>query len=448
MANRFPDLRLFLRLHWILIAAAAAGAGVLFLALRWIEPPPPASLVLAAGEAGGGYEYFARRYAEELAKSGVEVRILETRGSLENMRLLQKEGGGVDAAFAQGGTGWMAGVYAYSPDEARIRSLAQIYEEPLWIFTRKKEPFAGLRDLKGKRLAVGLAGSGAHALSVDLLKWSGVNAGNATFLELPEEDAARALRDRRADAAFFVGGPGSTFLKRCAADPGLLLHSFGDAAAFVRRFGYLDAATLPAGVLDLAGPVPEAETVLLSPDAALLARDGLHPALVYLLLEAAKKIHGGHGLLSNAGDFPSARRLEFPLHPEAARYFESGPPFLHKYLPYHVAVFMDRTKILLLPLLTLLIPLFKIAYPTYQWSIRRNIWKWYKQVGAIEADHHAGRSGNRALLERLRALERQAAGVRVPSAYSAELYTLRHHLLMVRDMLERSEAQDRPAPPN
>jgi TRAP transporter TAXI family solute receptor len=437
--KRLKTAWLYLRLNWIFITAALGIVLAFVVAFQFVEPAPPKVLTLAAGQAGGGYDYFAQQYAQELKKNGIEVRILETRGSLENMRLLQDGARSVDAVFAQGGTGWMAGVYSYSPEESRLRSVAEIYEEPLWIFTRKGGGFEGLRDLKGRRLAVGLEGSGACALTVDLLKWNGIHAGNTVFSETSEPEAADALKSGKVDAAFFVGGPRSPFLQKCAADSALELHSFADSAAYARRFGYLDAVTLPAGVLDLGARVPRKDTVLLSPDATLLVREDLHPALVYLLLAAAEKLHGGHGLLSNAGDFPSKDNLEFPLHAEAERYFQSGPPFLQKYLPYHLAAFIDRTKILFLPLLTLLLPLFKIVYPTYQWSVRRSIWKWYKQVVAIEAEYYQGKAANTELLERLRALEMRVAEVHVPFAYASELYTLRHHLVMVRKMIERDE---------
>jgi TRAP transporter TAXI family solute receptor len=439
MMPRLKSWLFFVRVQWPLILAVLLVLMAFYLTLQFVEPPPPKHLTLAAGPKGGGYDYYARQYAEALAKQGVTLQVLETKGSLDNMHLLQKADSGIDVVFAQAGVGWMAGVYEYDADESSIRSLAEIYDEPLWIFTRIQEPFALLRDLKSRRLAVGQPGSGVHALATDLLKWSGVTPQNAVFLELPQEEAVQALKDGKADAAFFVGGTGSPFLRRCTADPALRLHSFGDAAAYARRFNYLGAVTLPKGVLDLGLGVPPVDTVLVAPAATLLAREDLHPALVHLLLATAKKLHGGHSILSDVGQFPSAKNLEFPLHKDAARFFQSGPPWLQRYLPYHLAAFIDRTKILLLPLLTLLLPLIKIAYPTYRWSIRRNIWKWYRAISVIESDYYQGKGERNELLQRVRSLEARVARMQIPFSYASELYTLRQHIAMVRDMIERGE---------
>lgn len=439
MKSRLARFLFFIRIQWPLLLAGFLVLLAFYITFQFVEEAPPKEITLASGPKGGGYDYFAAQYAEAMAKEGVRVKILETKGSLENLQLLQDPESGVDVAFTQGGVGWMSGAYTYSPEESSIRSIAKIYEEPLWIFTLNKAGFAALRDLKGKRIAVGPKGSGANALGVDLLKWSGVTAENALFIELSQDDALKALIDGKADVAFFVGGTGSPFLRRCASNPALQLHSFDDADAYLRRFPYLSAVRLPRSVLDLGLNIPPSDVILLAPAATLATRKNLHDALAYLFLDTAKKLHGGHSILSNAGAFPSAGNLEFPLHHEAARYFKSGPPLLQRFLPYHIAAFIDRTKILILPLLTLLLPLIKIAYPTYRWSIRRKIWKWYKSVGAIESQYHGGQSKREDLMRRIQDLEKSVSEVQVPFAYASELYTLRHHIVMVRKMVVAEE---------
>jgi hypothetical protein len=49
---------------------------------------------------------------------------------------------------------------------------------------------------------------------------------------------------------------------------------------------------------------------------------------------------------------------------------------LQKYLPFWIASVVDRGKILLLPALTLLLPLFRVAPPLYRWRIRSRIYRW------------------------------------------------------------------------
>lgn len=436
--------KVWLRLYWPVILIALSVGAALWLAIILIQPAPPRRLVIASGPAGGGYAYWAERYQEAFAKQGIDLQIIETKGSIDNLRLIHDPKSGVDVAFAQSGVGWMAGVFEQSPEESSILSIGKLYFEPLWIITRAGQGFQALRDLKGRRLAVGVEGSGTKALAEDLLKWSGVSATNATFIELAREPSMDALLAGEVDAAFYVASGGSPTLRRWAADPRLEIHSFPDADAYVRRWGFLTKTVLPRSVFDLANDVPKRDLVLVAPATVLVTTEELHPALVYLFLETARHLHGGHSILANAGQFPNANNLEFPLHPEAERYFQHGPPFLQRFLPFHWAVLVDRTKFLLLPLLTLLIPLARIAYPTYRWSIRRQIWKWYKMVNLIEQDYRKG--NNRADIEqRIASLEAKLAAVHVPLAYAAELYTLRHHLVMIRKRIQRDEGSTSPA---
>lgn len=432
-------LALFFQMQWPFILVGLGIVFSLWLAFFLIEPAPPKHLVLAAGPKGGGYDYFAHRYAEAFAKEGITLEIRETEGSIENLQLLNDPTSGVDVAFAQSGVGWMAGVFTEVPEEARIYSLAKLYFEPLWIFTQRGKGFTALRDLKGKRLAVGMPGSGVEALSVDLLKWSGVDATNSTLIKLPTDASMEALKAGQVDAAFFVAAGGSPTHQKWACDPTLQLHSFTDANAWLRRFGFLTKVVFPQSVLDFARGLPAQDVVLLAPATVLVTHDDLHPALAYLFLETARQLHGKHRILADAGQFPNAENLEFPLHHESERYFLHGPSLLQRYLPYHWAVLIDRSKFLVLPLLTLLIPLGRIAFPTYQWSVRRNIWKWYKMVHAIERDYRRGEIPHTDLLERIQQLETQTASVHVPLAYASELYTLRHHLVMIRKRIGRGE---------
>ncbi len=436
-AISFSDGLNWIRTRWLVILIIGLSLSLFVVAFQYVEPAPPSHITVAAGPNPGGYYYFAEKYAEILARKGITVTIRETRGSLENLQLLNDPDSDVDVVFAQGGVGWMAGVYQYSPTETEIRAIAEIYYEPLWIFTSPENPFHALRDLRGKRLAIGPDGSGSHALAYDMLKWSGANVENTTFLDLSQDEAVDALLRGQIDAAFFVAASGSPFIRELMLMPELRLHSFNEVPAYLRRYGYLRSLTLPESVLDLERHIPAEDIQLLAPTTTLMSRADLHPALAYLFIETAIEVNGGHDIFSNFREFPTIRNIEFPPHEETERYFEHGAPFLQRFLPYHLAVFIDRTKILLLPLLTLILPLFKVIYPTYRWSVRRNIWKWYRVAHQIEKDLVEDNETTENLLKRLEDLQSKVLCLKVPPAYSGELYHLRHHLLLVKEEILR-----------
>jgi hypothetical protein len=92
---------------------------------------------------------------------------------------------------------------------------------------------------------------------------------------------------------------------------------------------------------------------------------------------------------------------------------------------------------MLVPLLTLLLPLFKIMPPTYRWRVRKKIYRWYRELRALDIDHPERESAEtlRDLLGKLEAIEEEVRKVRVPLSYGDELYDLRLHIGLVRNKL-------------
>jgi uncharacterized protein len=415
----------------VTVAGPAALVAVIgfVIAYQFVEPAPPDSLTIATGGQGGGYYAAARRYREILAREGVRLEVLESRGSVDNLQRL-KSPGGVDVAFIQGG---IAG-----PDQGGgLVGLASLYYEPLWVFYRAPLALDLLSGLRGRRIALGGEGSGTRAVALKLLAANGVDGGNATLLPVGGATAAAALREGRIDAAFFVTAPGSATVRGLLAAEGVRLMSFSRADAYRRNYRFLSRITLPRGAIDLALDRPEADKILIAPAATLVARAGLHPALVALLLQAATEVHRPGGLLEAAGTFPSARFVDVALSDDAARFLARGPPFLQRYLPFWLANLVDRLIILLIPLVTLLIPLLRILPPAYRWRMRARIFRWYRELRALEARIHPGLDDDerRTLNEALQRIEREVQSLSVPLTYSDAVYTLRHHIELVRTRL-------------
>jgi hypothetical protein len=144
------------------------------------------------------------------------------------------------------------------------------------------------------------------------------------------------------------------------------------------------------------------------------------------------------GLFEGTGRFPGPRFLDFPLSSEAERFYRSGPPFLRRYLPFWLANFLIRMKIMLLPLVALLIPLVKLLPPFYRWRVRRRIFRWYDLLEEIDYEMiHGGDACERrgAFFDRLAWIEQRLSETSVPLAYSRELYDMRIHIEMLRKKL-------------
>jgi len=407
-------------------------AGSFWLASKFIRPAPPDHFVMATGPADGGYHMFAQRYRAIVARDGVEMELRPSAGSLENLERLRDDASGVEAALVQAGA-------AGSQSFPGLRSLGAVYYEPLWIFHRLARTPTTLNELKGKRLAVGAPGSGTRGLALELLQAVGIDQGNSALEPLASGAAGEALLEGRIDAAFMVGSTSAATVQRMLHADGVHMLSLANAEAFARRFPYLTALTLPSGVLDLAAQLPAHETQLLATTATLVVREDFHPALAFLLLNAASQVHAPAGLLARRGEFPAARESEFALSTEAERYLQNGPPFLRRYLPFWLANLIERMLVLVVPLFAVLVPAFKILPSLLEWRVRSRVFRWYGEIQYLEEElaRESGAVNETALLARLDEIERGVTRTRVPKAYSHFIYNLRTHLDVVRNRIRR-----------
>jgi len=201
--------------------------------------------------------------------------------------------------------------------------------------------------------------------------------------------------------------------------------------------------TLPRGVVDLAADLPSRDVHLLAPAAILVAHDDIHSALVPLTLQIAEQVHERGDLVNPPDTFPSKRFAEQPLHPEARRYLNYGPSFLQRYLPFWGANLIDRMKVMLLPLVTLMIPLAKFLPPVYRWRIRSRIYRWYRVLRAMDQRlREAQLTDVSAERKMLAEMERELGEEWVPLSYMEEFYNLRMHIDLVKRRVDEYHARD------
>lgn len=423
----------FVKVWGLLALVVVAGFVITY---QYVGAPPPKVVRIATGSKNGAYYTFAQEYARLLASDGITLEVLPTAGSVENLELLKK--GEVSLALIQGGS-------ATKEDKERLQSLGSLFLEPVWIFTRKQSGIRRFLELKGKRVSVGVAGSGTHLLAKQLLSAAGITETDTQLIQEETTQAIDSLSKRKIDAAFFVASPAAPIIHELFTAPAVELLDFDRAAAYGRWFPFLTPVTLSEGVIDLQQNIPSHDTPLVAASANLAARADLNASLIPAVLNAVTRVHRAGGVLEHNRQFPSVDFSDLPLNEDARRYLINGPSFLFRWLPYGTAVLLDRLKILVLPLLALLLPLFKVAPPLYTWRIRSKIYRWYAAVREVESSIQEEKvSGDAAsLIKRLSELDRQVASVSVPLSYTAELYHLRLHIRFLQEKLQSSASADR-----
>jgi TRAP transporter TAXI family solute receptor len=429
----------------ILLLALIVLIPIVAVAIWWIlaalRPLPPRMVVMATGPQGGAYAELGTRYRAILAREGFELRLLPTAGALENLARLRDPRSGVSVGFVQAGS-TSAGE---SPD---LTSLGTICYEPLWFFFRGISEIRSQADLRGKRISIGPEGSGTRALMLNILALNGIGKADAELLPLVPERAKEKLLRGEIDAAGMVTSWESPVVRQLLTDQNLNLINFPRADAYVAMYPYLNKVVVPIGVGDLARNLPPRDVNLLAPKASLVIRRDMHPALQYLFLEAALQIHSGPGFFHKAGQFPAAEAIDLPLSEDARHFYKSGPPFLQRYLPFLLAVLGERLLILLIPLVGVVYPLARYMPAMYQWVIRRRIFRLYGELKLLEIQFIERSAGQDDVLSRLDHLETRVNHLRLPVIFMPMLYTLRNHIHMARQRMEKLPVgnQDRTPP--
>lgn len=429
---------LFATAWWIILIV---GLGFV-VAYQFVEPAPPRKITITTGGESGAYYQFANRYAAILARNGVTLEVKTSAGSLENLARLKNDE--AEVALVQGGVVESAEAAddAEGAKDTGLLSLGSVFYEPVWVFYRGEKRLDRLTDLRGKRIAIGQEGSGVRQLAQQLLSANEIPAGKH-LLPLSGLNAAEELQQGRIDAAFIIAGEKAPVIQVLLRSPGIKVMSFAQADAYQRRFPFLTKLTLPQGVADFVRDFPPEDITVLAPTANLIVRDDLHPALQSLLLQAASEVHGKSGFFQRAGEFPAYKDRMLPLSPEAARYLKSGSPFLQRYLPFWLAVLIDRLIVLLVPIIALLIPLLKIAPALYTWRVRTKIFRCYGELKFIEEElkGHFEASKLAEYRQRIQAIDDEASQLHVPLGFTDLVYTLREHVNLVRHSLDNRETQ-------
>ena len=411
---------------------------LLVLAYWWLDPNPPKRVTLATGPAQSAYAEFGMRYRKALAANGIEVVLLPSEGSSDNLQLVLH--GKADLGFVQGGSR-----AATEGDQNTPVSLGNLFLEPVWLFyrvdaaqkTSKSDTLTGLPQLKGLRVNVGTAGSGVPTLMHALFELNKIEPSGITLSELDQTAATVAFLGGDVDALVFASAPESLMVQMLLQTPGVKLLDFAQNEAYSRRLPFLAPVSLPRGVVDLAADVPPSDVRLVAPTTTLLARPDLHPAVLQLFSQASLTLHGNAGWFSRSHEFPIAANAEFPLAKEAERTIREGVPLMQRYLPFSLANLLERMWLSLGIILALLLPLSRIVPPLYEFRIRSRVFRWYGQLREIEDRMQADSEEPAQLAHELTQLEQRVGKVSVPLSYANELYALRNNIELIRRKLEQ-----------
>lgn len=469
MTKRQKKVRNFILATLAVFACLVLAA---WTAIVIINPGPAGKLVLASGGSEGAYNELAIAYQKQLAKYGVDVELRPTTAGSATLRaLFVDEKSDIDAGFIKGGVaGSLQGRLA-TDDERKwhdkqtdaLQSVGRMFYEPIYVFYRGPAQVRSLSDFKGRKIAIGNKEGGARRIAKTLLRANGIDDKNSKLIESEIDADGKGLTEGAYDVAFLVLPPESGTIFKLMRNPNILLMNFAsEAEAYVARFPYLTRLVMHQGSVEFAPDIPSADITLLSTSAALVIKKSVHPAIVSLLADAVldnpRKGFDRDGepvLFHKAGEFPNAKDPEFEVSREALNLYKTGDlPFMLRTfaplnaslgIPFWVTGYLHKhgtsTVLLLIPILSILLPLMRLLPMIYTWTVRRRLFHWYRQMKGLEnrLDHNPTPAQLAEAKVELDRIDRSVSRVVVPLAFSDQFYDLRGHIDFIRRRLEGRE---------
>ena len=413
------------------------GLGVLMAWLAVSKFTTPTSLTILTGPEDSGTHADALRYKSLLERRGVKTTVEPTDGTVENLRRLVQEGGN-QIAFAEVG---LEKAVDEPELEEKLVSLGTVSVQPLWLFVRADLEVDEERDLAGRRIVLGAAGSGTRVFAKAILTANDV-ADQVTTVTVekdePEESLA-ALKAGTLDGLFALGEPDAPSIGEALMDDSIMPLTFRRAAAYERRYPGLIAVTVPEGALNLARNVPNQDLELIALATNLVAPEDLHPSLIDVILGVATRVHAGPNVLTEAYRFPSAAEISLPLSRRAEHFYQDGPPPLVRYLPFWLAGLLNRTLLLISALAGLIVVLLQTVPPLLSAHFNRSLGAIYKRLETVERSFGTGDFDREASLKTIDELIEETAHLGIPfPPLRAPYFEMRQNLHDVRDRVEGS----------
>lgn len=282
---------------------------------------------IATGGTAGTYFPLGGAVADILNKNipGVNASAQSTGASVANINLLQQ--GKVDLAFVQNDIAYYAanGIEMFKDKKvAGLKGIATLYPETVQIITIAKSGITSIDQLKGKRVAVGAAGSGTEANARQILAGYGITYEDIKVQYLSFGEASDALKDGNVDVAFVTAGHPTAAVQDIATqqDVVILPVDAAHADALIAKYPFYAKVTIPAKSYRNQAADVNAVAVM----AMLVVTEKMDAQLSYDISKAiftnTDRLKAAHAVASNVSKANGQMGMSIPLAAGADKYFK------------------------------------------------------------------------------------------------------------------------------
>jgi len=182
------------------------------------------NLSIATGGTGGVYYPLGGGMAAVLSKyvQGMQATAEVTGGSVANLQLIGTGKPYLAMTMVDAGLDAYKGQDKFTGKPVPVRTLMVMYPNRMHVVSIEGTGVTKMSDLKGKRVSTGSGGSATEVMAFRVIEAAGLDKDKDMKRErLGVAESANALKDRKIDAFFWVGGLPTAAVSDLAHSPGV-----------------------------------------------------------------------------------------------------------------------------------------------------------------------------------------------------------------------------------
>ncbi|MBH8552010.1 TAXI family TRAP transporter solute-binding subunit [Nostocaceae cyanobacterium CENA357] len=277
-------------------------------------------LTIAAGSKQGESYILSQAIAQVIAKHEpkIQIQLLETKGTEENIQLL--EDNKAQLATAQ----------ADIPTLPSARLICNLFSDAFQLIVTDKSGIQQVADLKGKRIALPPQGGGQYQSFWLLAQHYRLVPSDFTYKAISEKASDAAFRNQQVDAVFRVRPPGNQSIQELVQNSGGRLVPIDQAAAMKINEPAIEPAFIPKGAYQGNPPIPATDLPTVTVQRTLLASkvvDGnIIRQVTSILYEYRQELTRKMSLAANISPPQTVGGTGLPLHRGATAYYDREKP--------------------------------------------------------------------------------------------------------------------------
>jgi len=216
------------------------------------------AMSIGTGGTGGVYYPLGGAVANVLSKNlpNVQATAEVTGGSVDNLKLIGAGKSEMGFTMADAALDALKGEDKFKSGKLPLQALLVVYPNRMHVVTVEGTGIQTMADLKGKRVSTGSPGSATEVMAFRVIEAAGLDKDKDMKRErLGVSESVNAVKDRKIDAFFWVGGIPTAAVTDLAATPGvkMKLIDHGDLAEKMNaKYGKLySASRIKAGTVGI-----------------------------------------------------------------------------------------------------------------------------------------------------------------------------------------------------